>query len=53
VILLMAIAPSLSAKIEFSGFFFLGDEGQFSLIDPDAGQKSGWLRKVNRFKVIE
>lgn len=49
-ILLIAIAPPLSAKIEFAGVFYLGNEGNFSLIDSDAGESSGWLREGQSFQ---
>lgn len=43
-IVLLAFAPSLSASIEFAGVFYLGNEGSFSLVNTETGEKSGWVR---------
>ncbi len=49
-ILLIAVAPSLCAKIEFAGVFYLGDEGNFSLIDSESDRRSGWLQIGQSFQ---
>lgn len=50
IILVMAIAPSLFAKIEFVGVFYLGKDGNFSLRDSESGQTSGWLQQGQAFR---
>lgn len=34
---------AVSERIEFAGVFFLGSEGNFSLIDARSGKNSGWI----------
>lgn len=49
-ILLLVLAPSLSAKIEFVGVFYLDGEGSFSLVQSDTGAKSGWIHQGQSFE---
>lgn len=49
-ILLITIGTSLSAKVEFASVFYLGDEGSFSLVDSETGEKSGWLQAGQSFQ---
>lgn len=49
-ILLVAVAHSLSAEIEFAGVFYLGEQGNFSLIDSETDRRSGWLQIGQSFQ---
>lgn len=49
-ILSLALAAALAAEIEFTGVFYLGDKGHFSLVESDTGTKSRWLQIGNTFQ---